>query len=46
MLESLEEMDEVLKTFQADLVEFELFDKNDEYQYLLPLIPCDDNLGT
>lgn len=37
MLESLEEMDEVLKTFQADLVEFELFDKNDEYQYLLAM---------
>ena len=37
MLENLEEMDEVLKTFQADLVDFELFDKNDEYRYLLAL---------
>ena len=37
MLESLEEMDEVLKTFPADQVEFELFDKTDNYQYLLAL---------
>ena len=37
MLETLEEMDEVLKTFQADLVDFELFDKHDSYQYLLAM---------
>ena len=37
MLESLDEMDEVLKTFPADLVDFELFDKSDEFKYLLAL---------
>jgi len=37
MLESLEEMDDVLKTFPAEQVEFELFDRTDDFQYLLAL---------